>query len=818
MTPPKKEVSTSQSSEGKGNCVLCADVAERACQRCGDFYCCKECQVRDWQRHRYICFPLPALVHPRSFSLHQATEELSIEGRLAAVADKDVGEAVHPPPSPNATPIRNSDMVRDRSVSSTRSVTRQEYPATPETGSKVPNGSASNYKLKHISNVAMPPSNTLVYLTGFSSSNRCNIRDARENADRAYSQVCEKVNAIGNEMPKASKLHIYGYCLARHNGTFHRAQILNIFGKKDAKLLFVDQGTTKLRSQSDIREINQELLSLPCFSKVVQLKDVPYTVFNDAVAKFLSQFEGEKFVGIYKKTPGHISVDLIHPITKQSLNAQIREFYSDRQSQPQTLAQPTTEVSAKPIQADNIPQTSNKEQQSLPIEIAKNESTKPSNEVQNKALPAELPTIEIKPFTVSEFIKTLPTETGNPLPLESTINKSEQVTTLKESINNAVEAASKPSNMPEPIENVTEEASSAKFNFKPIAYSVDALKSMITTLGKNEAGSITKEEAILKNIINISKESQNQKELEKADDSQKHSSDEKKFPSKEFFENILSVERARKARETSFSISLQNTLDATSDGSMDPFWLPKIEKVVNTASSSETGASKESKSLDNLIKETIIQKKSIEATPETPKTKILEANGTAVLKLEPLLNPPFQKRRFNIESKDGIDVFVVDNSRIARGIFGAFDSAYCSEFSTLHGHLLAITDSKPYKPALREYVIAKYEGSWYRARVEQIKTSPNQQTEYRVLYVDYTNVNDITEKDIRRYPLNFTTTCSTNFCMIEGFPHKPNAAQLSYLAEAFESHRLVHIDSVVYLNDIAMIKSRAIMEHLNRLY
>ncbi|KAH8313592.1 hypothetical protein KR067_008570, partial [Drosophila pandora] len=621
-------------SEGKGNCVLCADVAERACQRCGDFYCCKECQVRDWQRHRYICFPLPALVHPRSFSLHQATEELSIEGRLAAAVDKDVGEAVQPPPSRTATPIRNSDMVRDRSVSSTKSVSRQENPATWETRSNVSNGSASTYKLKHISNVAMPPSNTVVYLTGFSSSNRCNIRDARENADRAYSQVCEKVNAIGNEMPKASKLHIYGYYLARHNGTFHRAQVLNIFGKNDAKLLFVDQGTTKLRSQSDIREINQELLSLPCFSKVVQLKNVPFTVFNDAVAKFLSQFEGEKFVGIYKKTPGHISVDLVHPITKQSLNAQIREFYSNTQSQPQTLPQPTTEVSAKPTQADKIPQTSNKEpskQQSLPIEIANNESTKPSNEAQNKALPAQLPTIEIKPFTVSEFIKTLPTETGNPLQLESIINKSEQGTTLKESINNAVDAASKPSNMPEPIET------------------------------------------------------------------------------------------------------------------------------------------------------------------------------------------PFQKRKFNIESKDGIDVFVVDNSRIARGIFGAFDSAYCSEFSTLHGHLLAITDSKPYKPALREYVIAKYEGSWYRARVEQIKTSPNQQTEYRVLYVDYTNVNDITEEDIRRYPLNFTTTCSTNFCMIEGFPHKPNAAQLSYLAEAFESHKLVHIDSVVYLNDIALIKSRAIMENLNRL-
>lgn len=429
-----------------------------------------------------------------------------------------------------------------------------------------------------------------------------------------------QINAIGNEMPRAGKLHIYGYCLARHNGTFHRAQVLNILGKNDFKLLLVDQGTVKLRNRSDLREINQELLSLPCYSKVVQLKDVPYAVFTDSVAKFLSQFEGEKFVGIYKKSPGHISLDLVHPITKQSLNAQIREFYSNRQdaenqSKEPTLAQPTTEIFAK---LDDIPQCSNKEppkQPSVPIESAK-------NEVHTKALPPSqafcLPASEIQPLGVSE---------GTPVPLESKINRNldlsdipgpnptpEQSTNLKDSIINPVEAgSSKPSNMPKPIETVTKEA---------IAYSVDALKSMIPNLEKKGLSSTTKKEAILRNIINFPKESSNyQKDLVKTTDSQKHST-EKTFPSKEFFENILSLEKDRKAEETSlFSVSLKNTLDATGDDSTDPFMTK----------------------LDEIIKDTLknVELKSKETTPQTDQSlrKSTEANGTTVSKLEPLLTP-----------------------------------------------------------------------------------------------------------------------------------------------------------------------------------
>ncbi|KAH8317154.1 hypothetical protein KR074_008317, partial [Drosophila pseudoananassae] len=673
-------------SEGKGKCVLCAGVAERACQRCGDFYCCKDCQVNDWQRHRYICFPIPALVHPSSFSLHQVTDELSILGRLTAAPDNEVD--MPPPPARAGTTNSNSNLNRDQSVSSTRSVTHQENPDIPGTTNQVSNGSVRKYKIKHISNVSMPPPNTVVYLSGFCSSNRCYIRDAREPADVAYKQVCEKINAVGNEMPKVGKLHIYDYCLARHNGTFHRAQVLNMAVNRDVKIMLIDQGTVKLRNRSDLREINEELLSLPCYCKVVQLKDVPHKNFNDVVPKFLSQFEGEKFLAVYIKTPGHISVDLIHPITMESLNLHIREF-----------------IFNKTFEDDLMRQTSNKEltkPQSSLIETSKNELIKHSNEVNSISLSPELPKVspEVEapkePLNVPKPNTTFKGEAGKSAPIEMkkyhnlddlfedfwkslSVKLPEQGTSSKNIINNSnnsVEDDLKPPKAPEPIDTATKEASSTKF-----IYPVDDLKLLINML--------------------------------------------------------------------------------------------KAPEPIDTA------------------------------TKEASSTKIIYS--------------PFQIQRFIIDGKDGIDVFVVDNSRIDRGIFGAFDSSYAAEFSSLNSQLSTITDSAPYKPAVKEYVIAKYKGSWHRGKVEQIKTSPNQETKYRVLYVDFTNVEDITEQDIRRYPINFTTPCSTNICVIEGFPHKPNAAQLSYLSEVLQPHSLVHIDSVSYLTNVAMIKSRAIMAKLNSL-
>lgn len=59
---------------------------------------------------------------------------------------------------------------------------------------------------------------------------------------------------------------------------------------------------------------------------------------------------------------------------------------------------------------------------------------------------------------------------------------------------------------------------------------------------------------------------------------------------------------------------------------------------------------------------------------------------------------PFETHRIVINSREGIDISIVDNSNVSRGIIGAFESRYARHFSDLHFRLSQIKDTQPYKP------------------------------------------------------------------------------------------------------------------------
>ncbi|XP_017124096.1 uncharacterized protein LOC108143991 [Drosophila elegans] len=971
MAAPKA-VAGAQLPEGKGTCVLCAAVAARVCQRCGDFYCAKDCQLKDWPRHRYICFPLPALVHPKSYSVHLTSEELSLEEACAVVnTDKTVvGASPSPAPFPTIIPdIRSFDI--GSNVNTTRSIAPKGNLTTPNPTPIPINNNASNIsgiktKNKNNSppNAIMPPSNSLVCITGFRSANRCNIRDASEIADRAFAQVCEKVNAIGNELPNMVKPRP-GLCLARHNGMFQRARVMNFLSNNSARLLFIDQGITKSRTVSDMREINMELVSLPCLSLLVQLKDVPNYAITDEVIAFVSQFEGEKFIAIHEKTPGCIYVELLYPDTKQSLNAKIRDFCSNRKvyethnsfnnkknEVPKQQNSPTGQEST--ITKQSIPNAPIVQSQATAVvhqQLVKNiepdakvlgQSENLSKDIKEQDFKKMLPFIDSKNKATS-----LPNSTSGREStfFDSFINnpkKSEGKTMIpyfsidQETSQTKKQQKSDPRPGEIELQNFLRdlEASNAKMrdaagqkfaepnhtktvsevckNYPPKEESQESLKkldaevknqeetilavaqefsrsNLIKTISEVCKNDPPKTESPTSDIVSqeplkpltLNAEIKNQEERiptaednVKADDPTEQFSeffrsfvnkndiqeqDIKKLSPREILaeflrckglkdvkdsnisevtqETHLNLEKDKKPEETKaeeikFIKDEPNTKKLALD-SQDNALPGKDVELISAHQEIKTAPRTLAKSKDEEVKEFLTQCLVSKTTSTSDKAIPLglpqlkekldllsisrnnpQVNGIVKPKNEPLLKPPFELRRFSIQSKEGIDVFVVDNSKMARGIFGAFDSTYACEFSTLHSRLSEITNSEPYKPVAREYVLARFEGLWYRGRVEQIITTKQSQTECRVMYLDYTNVEDITEKDIRRYPLDFTTPCNTNLCVIEDFPHKPNPAQISYLSEVLKVHQIVHIDGINYLNNIAIVTARSLIAKL----
>ncbi|XP_016976682.1 uncharacterized protein LOC108042758 [Drosophila rhopaloa] len=919
----KNSVDSVQFPEGKGNCVLCAAVAERICQRCGDFYCSKDCQLKDWPRHRYICFPLPALVHPKSYSVLLSVEELSLEGACAVSADKCVVGAA-PAPVPIIVPdIMNHNI--GSNISSTSNIApKNSVPAPiPTPLLPIPNivssnsGNKAKNKITSPPNAIMPPSNSLVYITGFRSANRCNIRDASEAADKAFAQVCEKINAMGNEMPKMVKPRS-GFCLARHNGMFQRAKMINPLASHYARLLFIDHGVTKSRTVSDMREINDELLSLPCLSLPVQLKDVANFTITDDVIAFVSQFEGEMFVAVHKKTPGCIYVELLDPVSKMSLNDKIREFCSNKE----VFENPFNKKKDVPNQQNSqkTPE-SNKLKQSIPYpSISGSQTTTIMPQQSVKKIEADVKNQSESVIDFQESLKKLEPENMNLEEINLTnvekCIKSSQTNVNFEVCKTDFQRAEKDSQ--ESLKKLEAEAMKEKF----LTTDQESIKSYQTKINsdvlKNDPSKTecqTAEMESQESLKGLEAKDKNQEVIiPTGDDNVKindpselfskffrtyvnandiHEQDEKKLSPREIFAEFLRSHAKSKDVKDSQISNFSQELNPQKEKVGKPNEITNIiiedpiksnqvenEEIANFKSNlgskdnempkeddKQTVAKQEiqtapktfSKSRDEEVKDFLTQclaskntllsdnatplkfpklkekldllsiskKSSQENGMVMPKNQPLvppfdlvsiskkscEENGMVMPKNQPLLNPPFELRHFSIESKDGIDVFVVDNSKISRGILGAFDSSYAYEFSTLHSRLSEITNSEPYKPVAKEYVLARFEGSWYRGRVEQIITTKSQ-TEYRVQYIDYTNVEDITEQDIRRYPLNFTTPCNTNLCVIQDFPHKPNPAQISYLSEVLKVHQLVHVDDVNYLNNIAMITSRSLINKL----
>lgn len=40
-------------------CAVCTKFGDYVCERCGETYCSKFCQLSDWREHRKFCMPVP---------------------------------------------------------------------------------------------------------------------------------------------------------------------------------------------------------------------------------------------------------------------------------------------------------------------------------------------------------------------------------------------------------------------------------------------------------------------------------------------------------------------------------------------------------------------------------------------------------------------------------------------------------------------------------------------------------------------------------------------------------------------------------------
>lgn len=666
-----------------GSCVACGIKSSLVCHRCGDFYCRKKCQLNDWQRHRYICFSIPALVHPLECSafgimevplLHAAQQVCNNEEVNAANIGKINAELIKKKHDGTATLTtdRGSEKEFDKASNTDESVI-----ATASSNSSN-NNNSSNFITKRTygriidppPHVALPLSGSIVYLTGFRSANRCFVRDASEKAEKAYLEICQKIQLLGKEMNKLYKPKIHSYVLSKYKDQFQRAKVIP---GQFLRLHYLDLGIVKPRGCSEIREINVEIMQLPCRIVECQLKGIGHSPLSYDLINFLSKFENKRFIISYGCNK---QIDLLHVETNKSLNVEIIEFNKQ-------IFGCATSYGNKLMPAKPDPRDKNTLETKMERNIQDNFPQKDARNMEAK--------LENQPTTkCDQLIK----------PIELNIT--------------------------------TERTPIAKDEQDSKSRSLQSLDNKLTNENEKAKENVP---------------SNNNREI-----------------------NTMSAVTNKNENSTKEAIGNVKT---------------HIGKIFMDNKKDET---------ENQSPSSVITKTSI----------------------EPLLVAPFETRRLAINSREGLNVFIVDNANISRGIFGAVDCSYARNFADLKHRLSLYKDSQPYKPVVREYVIAKFKDAWYRAKVMDIKTNQYTRT-CDVMYVDFTNVSTVNEKDIRRYPPDLIEPCRTSVCLIEGFPHRLTKAQISFLQEKLHIHNQLHIDGVSYLQDMALVRCSALTDALNKI-
>uniref|UniRef100_A0A1A9VYD5 MYND-type domain-containing protein n=1 Tax=Glossina austeni TaxID=7395 RepID=A0A1A9VYD5_GLOAU len=307
-----------QSNENRQHrCGLCLKPATQACERCGDYYCSRECQRRDWPDHRPICFRMPRLVPIGSGLEDDNNTSCNEMPKMASGAFNNSCDAhdAHDAQPENSAGI---PMVKANSIRAMKSEDE-----------KTLNGSRSQLSSDQILPPKFPKHGSCVILITFRTPNRCYVRSSNPSDAEAHTLLLKKVEQYGKTAPQLKNAKINGYAITMRGRTFHRVQIVSR-NENRYRVHFIDHGHMEHRILKELLEINDEILNLPRYASCVQLHNVKRSVGLDNFAKKFSPYDNKEFKILYVR--GNIEIPLVnlhHWQSNKSLNEEIAKLISD---------------------------------------------------------------------------------------------------------------------------------------------------------------------------------------------------------------------------------------------------------------------------------------------------------------------------------------------------------------------------------------------------------------------------------------------------------------------------------------------------------
>ncbi|KAL9894386.1 uncharacterized protein LOC119635214 [Glossina fuscipes] len=294
-------------------CGLCLKPATQACERCGDCYCSRECQRKDWPDHRPICFRMPRLV-PIGCELEDDNISYNEIPKMSDRAFSNSYDA-HDAQPENAAGI---PAVKANSIGAMKSEDQ-----------KTLNGGRSQLSPDQTLATKFPKHGSCVILITFRTPNRCYIRSSNPSDVEAYVSLLKKVEQYGKTAPQLKNVSIDDYAIALRGRIFHRVQIVSR-NENRYRVHFIDHGNLEHRSLKELFEINDEIVHLPRYAKLVQLHNVKRSVGLENFTRKFSPYDNMEFKILYVREGMEIPlVNLHHWQSNKLLNEEIAKLINN---------------------------------------------------------------------------------------------------------------------------------------------------------------------------------------------------------------------------------------------------------------------------------------------------------------------------------------------------------------------------------------------------------------------------------------------------------------------------------------------------------
>uniref|UniRef100_A0A1A9WB66 MYND-type domain-containing protein n=1 Tax=Glossina brevipalpis TaxID=37001 RepID=A0A1A9WB66_9MUSC len=285
-------------------CSLCLQLASHQCARCGDYYCSRKCQKSDWRDHRPICFPMPRLIRIGSNGEDDNT--------LPKIINRN---------DQLEKSGQRSEITKDIAISRTSSIKSEE-------DEKTLNGNVLQLTPVIPLTTSFPTNESCVVLLCFRSYNRCYVLSSNPSDCETRISCFKKIDQYGKTAAHLKEPKVNDYALTTRLRLFHRVQIVgyNQYERR-YRVHFIDYGYLETRNSKDLFEINDEIISMPCYAKQVQLWNVKRLMGFENLSKRLTQYDNKEFKIVYIKDRGEIPlVKLFYWQTDKLLNEDIAKL------------------------------------------------------------------------------------------------------------------------------------------------------------------------------------------------------------------------------------------------------------------------------------------------------------------------------------------------------------------------------------------------------------------------------------------------------------------------------------------------------------